>query len=121
MIFIDANVIVHAFSRHRKAARCREMLANEFVTDTLCIAEAFHALSRILGDQETAARCVKSLFGRGEIAPVGRNVLFASVRKKSRLSIFDMIHYAVAKERGCTAIATYDKDFDGLDVKRIAP
>jgi len=32
-----------------------------------------------------------------------------------------MIHYSCAKMNGCSAILSYDRDFDNLDVERKEP
>ncbi len=125
--FIDANVLVHAFTESKDKNKCRQLLNEGFVTNTLCLVEAEHAIALIKQDKAYASDCIKSLFrGGGIIIPLDRNLLFQSFRlrknpKLQSLDSFDMIHYATALAQGCAYIFSYDEHFDGLPIKRIKP
>ena len=122
--FIDANIIAKAFSNNADRQRCRDVLNEEFVTNTLCLIEAQHALSVIKNDKSYAADCIKSLFkGKGVIVQLDKNLLFDSIKRieKHNLNAFDMVHYVTALLYNCTEIVSYDRDFDGLEIKRVEP
>ncbi|MBS3113586.1 type II toxin-antitoxin system VapC family toxin [Candidatus Woesearchaeota archaeon] len=122
--FIDANVIVKAFFNNVDKERCRNILSEEFVTNTLCLVEAQHALSIIKDNKSYAASCIKSLFkGNGVIVQLDKNLLFDSFKRieKYNLDAFDMVHYVTALLYNCFEIVSYDKDFDNLEIKRVEP
>ena len=124
MMFVDANVIVNAFVDGKNREMCREILRGDFVTDALCLVEAQHGISVIRRDSLYAAICIRSLFkSRSLILPLDRNLMFESFRRagKYRLDVFDMIHYASALVNNCSEFVSYDKDFDGLEIKRTEP
>lgn len=122
--FIDANVIVNGFANNKDKIRCRKILDEGFITDMVCVAEAQDALTTILKDKEKAINCVRSLFkGDNIILPVDKNIFFEALKKAniSNLFIMDAIHYAAALLNNCSEIISYDKDFDGLEIKRAEP
>lgn len=124
MRFVDANIIVNAFVSSENRDKCRKVLRNGFVTNTLCLVEAQHSISIIMGDGLYAASCIRSLFkGGGVIVPLDRNLLFESFRRvgRYRLNVFDLIHYVTALANNCSEFVSYDTDFDGLEIRRTEP
>jgi len=122
--FVDANVIVKAFTKNSDATQCRAVLRQQFVTNSLCLVEAQYALRIITNDHAFAANCIKSLFkDTGLIVPLDKNLLFEAIKRtgKNNLEEFDLIHYTTAMMHECTSIASYDRDFDGLEIERIEP
>ena len=122
--FIDANVIVKAFTENEEAKACRDALQNDFVTTMLCLVEAQHIISRITKDKVYASNSVKSLLrGSGAILDLDRNLLFETLKRieKYNLSIFDLVSYVASLLNNCSEFISYDKDFDGLEIKRVEP
>ena len=122
--FIDANVIVKAFTDNEDKEKCRNFLNEEFITNALCLVEAQQAISKINGNKLYAANCIKSLFKSSAIIlQLDKNLLFEAFRRieKYNLNIFDLIHYVTALTNDCTRIFSYDKDFDNLEIKRMEP
>jgi predicted nucleic acid-binding protein len=122
--FIDANVIIKAFTINLEQEKCQIILSQYFVTNNLCLIEACDAISKITRDQEYAAKCIKSLFkSDGVIIDIDSNILFESLKRIGRykLDIFDLIHYVTALVNDCSEFCSYDKDFDNLEIKRIEP
>ena len=122
--FIDANVIIKAFTDNPDKEKCRHLLYGDFVTNTLCLVEAQHAIGVITRDRISAADCVKSLFkSGGTIVPLDINLLFESYKRtvRHKLNVFDMIHFVTALLSRCDTIFSYDKDFDNLEIKRLEP
>ncbi|HLC63090.1 MAG TPA: PIN domain-containing protein [Candidatus Nanoarchaeia archaeon] len=126
-LFVDTNVLIKAFTDNEDRGKCRNVLREEFVTNTLCLVEAEHAISIITADKQYASDCMKSLFkSSGVIVPLDKELLFQSSRllkhsKLNKLNRFDLIHYSTALINGCTEIISYDKHFDGLPLKRTEP
>ena len=124
MDFVDANVIIKAFTDNAEKEKCRDILQEGFVTTTVCLLEAFHGIAVIKRNNLYAAYCIKSLYkSNGTIVPVDKNILFEAFRRleKSSLSIFDLVSYSTAVLWNCNSIVSYDKDFDGGDIKRTEP
>ena len=124
MRFIDANVIIKAFTDNEDKEECRSVLQEEFVTNTLVLVEAFNAISRIKNDKLSASNCVKSLFKANcIIMDLNRDLLFESLKRinKYGLDFPDLIHYTSAVLNNCSEIVSFDRDFDNMDLKRIEP
>lgn len=124
MMFIDANVIIKAFTDNEDKEKCRAILYEDFVTNTLCLVEAQHSISAIKNNKTYAANCIKSLFkSNGTIVQLDKNLLFESFKRieKYSLNIFDLINYATAMVNNCSHIVSYDRHFDNLEIKRIEP
>lgn len=123
--FVDANVIVKAFTNNSDKERCRRvLLQGEFVTDTFCLVEAEHAIAVITSNKAYAADCMKSMFrSRGTLVALDKELLFQSFRvvQRMKLNSFDAVHYATALLNQCSAFLSYDEHFDGLPLKRVEP
>jgi len=123
-VFVDANVIIKSFTESADASACRNVIREYFITNTLCLLEAYHAIKIIKNDEEYARECMRSLYrSHASIEDVGRDLLFEALKRISGtpLTIFDCIHYTTAFLHNCTAIYSYDKDFDGLLIPRQEP
>lgn len=124
MRFIDANVIIKAFTDNEDKEKCRAILYEDFVTNTLCLVEAQHSISTIKNNKAYASNCIKSLFkSNGVIAQLDKNLLFESFKRieKYSLNIFDLINYATALINNCSEFVSYDRHFDDLEIKRVEP
>lgn len=122
--FVDANVIVKAFTQNKDREKCRNVLYEDFVTDSLCLVEAQHAIRAISGDRIHASDSIKSVFRAGcLIIELDRNLLFESFKRteKYSLNVFDLIHYVAAVLNNCSEFVSYDRDFDNLEIRRVEP
>ena len=122
--FIDANVIIKAFTDNKDKEKCRKVLYEEFVTNTLCLVEAQHGISIIKKNKTYASNCIKSLFkSNGVIVQLDKNLLFESFKRieEYNLNIFDLINYVSALSNNCSEFLSYDKHFDNLEMMRIEP
>ena len=122
--FIDSNVIIKAFTNNNEKENCRRVLSEEFITNTLCLVEAHHAISIIRNGKDYATNSIKSLFkNQCLIVELDKNLLFEAFRRieKYDLNIFDLINYATALIQNCSRFISYDKDFDDLEIKRVEP
>ena len=122
--FLDANVIIKAFTDNEDKEVCRRILSEDFVTNMLCLIEAQHSISMIKDNKIYASNCIKSLFkSNNAIIQLDKNLLFESFKKleKYNLNIFDLIHYITALINNCSEFVSYDKHFDNLEIKRVEP
>ena len=122
--FVDANVIVKAFTENVDREKCRKILSKEFLTNTLCLVEAMKIISLIIHDKVEAAACIKSVYKSNcIIIDLDKNLLFEAIKRadKYHLSVFDLINHTTALLNSCTEIISYDKDFNGLEIKRTEP
>lgn len=122
--FLDANIIIKAFTDNEDKEECRQLVHSDFVTDTLCLVEAQDAISAIKKDKTYASKCLKSLFkSNATIAELDRNLFFESLKRleEYELNIFDMIHYTAALLNNCQEFVSYDRHFDGLEISQIRP
>ena len=124
MIFVDSNVIIKAFTDNECKEKCRKIFYEEFVTNALCLVEAQHGISVIKNDKVYAWHSIRSLFkSNGLIVELNKNLLFESFKRaeKYNLNTFDLINYTTALICNCSEFVSYDKDFDGLEIKRVEP
>ena len=122
--FIDSNVIIKAFVEDKDSKKCRKILYEDFITNTLCLVEAQHGISTIKNDKAYAADCIKSLFkSNGIVVQLDKNLLFESFKRieKYELGISGLINYVTALINNCATFVSYDKDFDNLEIKRVEP
>ena len=122
--FLDANVIIKAFTDNKDKEKCRKVLLEEFVTNALCLVESQHAISIIKNNKKYASDCIKSLFkSNGVIVELDKNLLFESFKRieKYDINIFDLINYVAALINNCSEFVSYDKHFDNLEIKRVEP
>lgn len=124
MPFVDSAVLIKAFTENPDKYKCREILSEKFVTNALCLVEAHHFISLIGKSKTHATTCIKSLFKDDcVVVDLDKNLLFEAFKRdeKYKLDTFDLINYVTALINNCSEIISYDKDFDGLEIKRIEP
>jgi len=124
MQFIDSTIVTLAFTLNEKSEKCRDIIRNGGIINSLVLVESFSNIERITKSRRLAIGSIKSILGCLEVAAVDQNILFESLRRAERynkLKIFDLIHYTTALLSGCSSIVSYDKDFEGLEIKREEP
>ena len=122
--FVDSSVLIKAFTENPDKHKCREVVHEEIVTNTLCLVEAHYFISLISKSRNHAAMSIKSLFKSNCIVvDLDKNLLFEAFKRaeKYNLDIFDLINYVTALLNNCSEIVSYDKDFNGLEIKRAEP
>ena len=122
--FVDSVILIKAFTENPDKHKCREVVYEKFVTNTLCLVEAHHFISLISKNKTHAAICIKSLFKSDCIVDdLDKNLLFEAFKRseKYKLDTFDLINYVTALLNNCSEIVSYDKDFDDLEIKRAEP
>ena len=124
MRFLDSNILAYAFYNNEHILKCQKAIIDGGITDTFNLVEAFFILEKETGSRESAQKSIRGLLKSNlAIIEVDVNLIFESLRRinRTRLSIFDSVHYNCALINGCTAILSYDKDFDNMEIPRIEP
>ncbi|MBI2659959.1 PIN domain-containing protein [Candidatus Woesearchaeota archaeon] len=123
--FVDSNVIIFAFTNSSQKQECRNILNQEnLVTNTLVLLESYAKITTISSEAHARA-AVRNILSLANIKVMDftNNLFFESVKRsqKYRLKISDLVHFTTALLHNCSEIISYDRNFDGLDVKRAEP
>ena len=122
MRFIDSNVLAYAFYDNRNKERCQEVIQEGGIINTINLVEAYNIIQSEF-DTEYATKAIKSLLKSNlQIVNADINLIFEALKKTlryRRLKFIDLVHYTTALLHGCEEIASYDSDFDSLEIKRI--
>ncbi len=131
--FLDANVIIYAFSKHspEQQAASRALLKDlnegkvQLLTNYLAMVEAYYHLQKSLGNKETA-KILKQLLKMDcfSIVPIDDFLFWeavSSAENHSKLSMHDLIHYTTALLYNTSKIYSFDHDFDNLKISRCEP
>ena len=121
--YLDSNVLAYAFYENAHQEACQQTIEKGGVIGTLCLMEAFHAIERETS-REVAQDCVRKLLrGNFQIIGMDINMFFEALKRTAhaKLNMADTIHYTCALLTNCSAILTFDKDFNGLDIPREEP
>src|SRR3989344_2679086 len=122
MKFIDSNILAYAFYENKEKERCREIIREGGITNTINIVEAFNIIQYEI-NYNHATEAIKSLLKSNiKIINVDTNLIFEAlkrVNKYKKLKFIDLIHYTTALLNNCKEIASFDNDFNNLEIKRI--
>ena len=128
----DSNIFVNAFVELDKARNeaSRELLEKteqgslQLFTNFLVLAETFYIIEKYK-NRETARKVMKELLSLNNllIIPVDHTTFYEAFKrsKKYKLKFNDLIHYTTALLNNADGIYSYDKDFEGLEIKRMEP
>jgi predicted nucleic acid-binding protein len=124
--FVDSNVLIYAFTPHKDSDKCREILFREdVIINALVLIETFAKVHTITKDKKYSIDMMKTLISLGnvKILPIDTNLIFEGMRKIMGCNLFisDVLHYMTALYSNCSAIVSYDKDFDNLLILREEP
>ncbi len=120
--YIDANVIVEAYTKAPNSGVCRERLDKGMLsTSSISVVEAWNALINITGAPTANKSIIDFLRRDVEIIPLDSSLIYDAVRNQQRfnLSAFDAIHLTTTQKSGCIEILTFDKDL--LSIKSEPP
>lgn len=130
--FMDTDVLVNGLVPidEKKHSVSKELLEEieqgntSIVTDFLVLTEAFHILTKYKGES-TATEMIRKLLSLKGFAIISLDnfTYFEALKRvgRYRLKFNDLVHYTVALLNNVSGIYSYDKDFDGLEIKRIEP
>ena len=123
--FVDSNVIIFAFTNSSQKKECRNILSEEnLVTNTLVLLESYAKITTI-NSESYARAAIRNILSLANIKVIDftNNLFFESIKRsqKYKLKISDLVHYTTSLLHDCNEIISYDRNFDGLDIKRIEP
>ncbi len=121
MKFIDSNILIYAFYENKHQDACQNIIREGGITTTLALIEAFNIIE-FQANRDTASAAIKGLLKSNiQIVDVDINIIFEALKRAmqyKKLKFFDLIQYTTASLHNCTAIMSYDSDFDNLEIKR---
>lgn len=122
MIFLDTTFVVGLFVSnddwHDSAVRVYNEIKNQkLVISKLVIAETVTILKNKLKTKDIIEiyRNIPNFFEVIEDSILFDDAMAEFVRYDSSISFFDAMYVAVMKNKGITAIASFDSDFDKVD------
>jgi predicted nucleic acid-binding protein len=123
--FVDSNVIIFAFTNSSQKQECRNILTEEnLITNTLVLLESYAKITTI-NSEAYAKAAIRNILSLANIKVMDftNNLFFESVKRsqKYKLKISDLVHFTTALLHNCNEIISYDRHFDGLDIKRAEP
>ncbi|MBI2140657.1 PIN domain-containing protein [Candidatus Woesearchaeota archaeon] len=122
MRFLDSNIFAYAFYKNENTIRCQQLINEGGITDALALVEAFNIIAHEVS-QEKAVLSIRGILRSNiSITDVTANLIFEALKKaprSKRLSFLDLVHLVAAVESSCKEIASFDADFDGLEIPRI--
>ena len=130
--FMDTDVLVNALAGpdKTKSRQSRKLLEQVeqgslcLITDSLVLAETFYIIEKYRGISMAVEMIRKLLtLSNLEIVSLDNFAFFEALKRvtKYKLKMNDMIHYTIALLKNTSGIYSYDKDFNGLEIKRIEP
>ena len=124
MKYLDSNIIAYAFYQNQFQEACQTALLEGGVTSTINLIEAFNIIEYET-DRKTALDSIRGILRSNiEIVEIDVNILFESLKRSilyKKLKLLDLVFYIVAYAKSCESFLSYDKDFDGLEIKRVEP
>ena len=128
MILIDTNIFLEVLLRRKNAPDCRALLDRLSRGELEAVATRFslHSIEALMGRHgadvvsflrtvdQTAGLLVYDTTTADEIAA-------AMLAEKVKRDFDDALQYYVAKKLGVDEIVSYDRHFEGLDIRRVEP
>src|SRR3989344_1836407 len=122
MRFIDSNVLAYAFYDNEYRERCQEIIKSGGLINAINLIEAYNII-QFETSIEYATESIKSLLKSNlRIIEVDMNIIFEALKKTQKykkLRFIDLVHYVTSLFYNCDEIASYDADFDNLEIKRV--
>ena len=122
MNFLDSNILAYSFYENEHKEKCQKLVSEGGMINTLNLVEAFNIIEHQTS-RETATKAIRSLLKSNiQIIEVDINLIFECLKKTKQykhLEFLDLVHYICALQNDCHMIASYDSDFDNLDLPRI--
>ncbi|MEM2275041.1 MAG: PIN domain-containing protein [Thermofilum sp.] len=123
---VDANVVLEVLYKREHWEESYELLnrVKEGSVRVFMLHFDVHGISAILGRPDLVSSFLSEILTwRGLTVidlPVREEVAACELASKAGLDFDDGLHYYFARSRGLP-IVSFDRDFDGLDVRRVEP
>ncbi len=122
MKFIDSNILAYAFYENKNIKNCQQIIKEGGIINTINLIEAYNIIY-FETNLEHATKSIKSLLKSNlKIVNTDINLIFEAIKRTSKyrkLKFIDLIHYITALLNNCNEFASYDSDFDNLEIIRV--
>ncbi|MCL4336099.1 MAG: PIN domain-containing protein [Candidatus Thermoplasmatota archaeon] len=127
MLLVDTNIILELMLQQEKSNECEKFL-NSVATGNIeatITRFSLHAIEAILKNPEHTSAFlhnVNSSIGlRVYDTDTSDEIAIALLMKEIKLDFDDTLQFYVAKKIGAEGIVSFDRDFDKVDINRLAP
>ncbi len=127
MILIDTNILLEFLLGRKRKIECKRLLdlASAGEVEATVTHFSLHAVEAIMGGGENLALLLANLERSEGLyvydTTVSDEVAAVVLGGKIRRDFDDALQYYVAKKVGAEGIVSFDRHFDGLDVRRLEP
>lgn len=128
MILIDTNIFLELIYDQEKASDCEALLNVVSNGEEEAVASHFsiHAVEALIGGREghlvDFLRDVENSRGLYiHETNLSDEIAACLLSRNTKLDFDDSLQYYLAKKIGASAIVSFDRHFDGLDVQRLEP
>ena len=128
LILIDTNIFLEMLLGRSKADQCKDLLdmISEGRVESAVTHFSIHSVEAIMrkkgGELTSFLRAVDQTVGLYLIdTTLSDEVSVSILTGSTKLDFDDAIQYYAAKKLGASAIVSFDKDFDNLDIPRLDP
>ena len=129
--YLDTNIFVYAALNHPQyGKKCLALMSEindgkkKAYTSIITLSEALHVLIKETKDREKSLLALQFFLSLPiELTQLDLALFLGSMDhvRKSKLKPNDAIHLASALSVQASAIYSYDKDFDNLEIRRVEP
>jgi uncharacterized protein len=128
MFLIDTNVFLELALDREKAEDCASFLTavSEGKADAGVTHFTIHAVEATLGKGDRLTKFLRNIESSQGVRVLDTSIseeasIAALTEKTGKLHFDDAVQYFVAKKSGSSAIVSFDRHFDGLDLPRVTP
>jgi len=128
MFLIDTNVFLELALDQEKAEDCASFLTtvSEAKADAVVTHFTIHAVEASLGKGDRLTKFLRNIESSQGLRVLDTSVseeasTAAQSDKIGKLDFDDAVQYFAAKKSGSSAIVSFDRHFDGLDLPRVTP
>ena len=127
MKLIDTNIFLELFLGQKKAAECGAFLQKVADGGDRAVVTSFtlHACEALLGKPKLISEFIRNIVNSSGLTVYETTrddeLSVSLLMEHVSLDFDDALQYFVCKKLGINFIVSFDRDFNGLDIKRIEP
>lgn len=127
MILIDTNIFLELLMDQPNAEDCERLLSavSEGKVEALVTRYSLHAIESLLRDPDVLTSFLRNIENSAGLfvyeTDTSEELVISILMKEIRRDFDDSLQYYVSKKVGAKAIVSFDRHFDGLDIRRVDP
>lgn len=127
LLLIDTNIILELMLQQKKSNECKKFLNSVATGDIEATITHFsvHAIEAILENPEDTRNFLHNINSSIGLSiydtDISDEIAIALLMKEVKLDFDDTLQLYVARKIGAVGIVSFDRDFDGVDIKRLNP